>query len=228
MSDTLHIPLLQSRLVLLKHLRSQGYDTSGYDSINVNHIANMMKTKQLDMLFETKTSDTKKKVYVHYFLGSDSAHYESTAGKTKSVSTKKPTLKSEIPKIIDDIFVVESVLTKNDNLIIIIDGSINAATETTLRLLFSDEGYFIIIFDIKTLQYDITDHILYNPHRILSDKETSEVMTQYNILSRESFPEICRFDACAKVIGIRPGEVCEITRPSKTAITTLYYRICIN
>jgi len=31
----------------------------------------------------------------------------------------------------------------------------------------------------------------------------------------------------ARVIGLRPGNVCKIIRPSKTAITTEYYRVCI-
>ncbi len=41
------------------------------------------------------------------------------------------------------------------------------------------------------------------------------------------FPDISRFDPAAQAIGIRPGEVCEIIRPSKTAISAPYYRICI-
>ena len=40
------------------------------------------------------------------------------------------------------------------------------------------------------------------------------------------FPDISRSDPVAKAIGIRPGEVCEIIRPSKTAISAPYYRIC--
>jgi DNA-directed RNA polymerase subunit H (RpoH/RPB5) len=41
------------------------------------------------------------------------------------------------------------------------------------------------------------------------------------------FPDISRFDPVAQIIGIRPGQVCEIIRPSKTAISAYYYRICV-
>ena len=47
-----------------------------------------------------------------------------------------------------------------------------------------------------------------------------------DIINNEQFPDISRFDPVAQVIGIRPGQVCEILRPSKTAITAPYYRIC--
>ena len=39
-------------------------------------------------------------------------------------------------------------------------------------------------------------------------------------------PQISRYDPVAQAIGLRPGQICKITRPSKTAITSNYYRIC--
>ena len=46
-------------------------------------------------------------------------------------------------------------------------------------------------------------------------------------MSDSEFPELSRFDPVAQAIGIRPGQVCKITRASKTAIEAPYYRICI-
>ncbi len=51
--------------------------------------------------------------------------------------------------------------------------------------------------------------------------------TKYNIMNDTQLPEISRFDPVAKAICIRPGEVCEIIRPSKTSIKSTYYRICV-
>ena len=56
--------------------------------------------------------------------------------------------------------------------------------------------------------------------------EVEEVKKRYNI-KENMFPEISRFDPVALAIGIRPGEICKIDRPSKTAIKSIYYRICI-
>ena len=52
-------------------------------------------------------------------------------------------------------------------------------------------------------------------------------MEKYNLMQRTQFPEISRFDPVARVIGLRPGQICKITRPSKTAIESNYYRVCV-
>jgi DNA-directed RNA polymerase subunit H (RpoH/RPB5) len=64
-------------------------------------------------------------------------------------------------------------------------------------------------------------------HRILSTSESTVIKMRYNIMEDSQLPELSRFDPVAQAIGIRPGEICEILRPSKTAISAYYYRICI-
>jgi DNA-directed RNA polymerase subunit H (RpoH/RPB5) len=61
----------------------------------------------------------------------------------------------------------------------------------------------------------------------LSEEEVEEVKIKYNINKLSQLPEISRFDPVAQVIGIRPGQVCEIIRSSKTAVNSKYYRVCI-
>ena len=59
------------------------------------------------------------------------------------------------------------------------------------------------------------------------DSEVEIMMKRYNIISKTQLPDISRFDPVARVIGLRPGQVCHIIRPSKTAIEANYYRVCI-
>jgi DNA-directed RNA polymerase subunit H (RpoH/RPB5) len=61
----------------------------------------------------------------------------------------------------------------------------------------------------------------------LNEEDVKNIMKRYNITDKVQFPDISRFDPVAQVIGIRPGQICEITRPSKTAIEGKYYRICV-
>ena len=70
------------------------------------------------------------------------------------------------------------------------------------------------------------DHKLVPPHRILNEEELGDVKKKYNITNIDQFPHISRFDPVAKLLGMRPGQVCEITRPSKTSVITKYYRLC--
>ena len=51
---------------------------------------------------------------------------------------------------------------------------------------------------------------------------------KYNITDDKQIPNISRFSPVSLVIGLRPGELCEITRPSRTSITSLFYRLCSN
>jgi len=39
-------------------------------------------------------------------------------------------------------------------------------------------------------------------------------------------PDISRFSPVSQVLGLRPGDMCRIDRPSKTAISAPFYRIC--
>ena len=64
-------------------------------------------------------------------------------------------------------------------------------------------------------------------HRILNNQEKEEIIAKYNILD-DNIPPISRYDPVAQVIGLRPSQYCEIVRPSKSSITSLFYRICSN
>ena len=76
--------------------------------------------------------------------------------------------------------------------------------------------------------FNILNHELVPNHRILNDKEHEEFLKKYNIRLPSQIPEISRFDPVALSIGLRPGSIVHITRPSKTAIKGDYYRYCIN
>ena len=88
------------------------------------------------------------------------------------------------------------------------------------------DNIFFVIFNLKQLAFNILNHALVPPHRILSKEEDVAMRKKYNITSDSELPEISRFDPVAKAIGIRPKEVCEILRPSKTSVITKFYRLC--
>ena len=59
------------------------------------------------------------------------------------------------------------------------------------------------------------------------EEEVADLMKTYNITKLELLPDISRFDPVAQAICLRPGQICEILRPSKTSILSKYYRVCI-
>ena len=129
--------------------------------------------------------------------------------------------------MIDDLFNLEEILKKDDTLFIIIKDEINETLTNELKHIWESDGIFIVIENIKRLQFNILDHDLVPEHTILPESEVVNIMKKYNITDKIQFPDISRFDPVARAIGLRPGQLCHIVRPSKTAIEADYYRICI-
>ena len=202
----------KSRKTVLQLMSKQGYNTEDYDNFSINDVNSMFQNKQLDMLLEKNEADPstkrKNKIYISYYLA----------------KTLRP---QNVQEMIDDIFNLEEVLTKDDTLMIVTKEEMNETLVNLLKHIWEQDEILIVIQNIKRLQYNILEHTLVPPHRVLSSDEMSEIKERYNIVDDIQFPEISRFDPVAQIIGIRPGQICEIIRPSKTAIRSNYYRICV-
>lgn len=196
--------IYKSRNILLDLLKIQEYDVSNYVGSNINEVNSMYENKQMDMLLEKKD----KKIYIKYHLN-------------------KTLKRNNINDYIDDLIHLESVLEKRDDIIIIIKDEPNDSLRSVLSNLWLQEGIFINVINIKRLQFNILDHVLVPKHIVLSQEETLEFKKKYNITNNSQIPDISRFSPVSQVIGIRPGQICKITRPSKTAIDSVFYRICV-
>jgi len=208
-SNVLISSIYNSRKNILDLMHKQNYNIDEYSNFSINEVNSMFQNNQLDIKLEKNTKENK--AYIHYYLG-----------KTAKTITAK-----NLQDMIDDLFMVEEMLTKNDTLFIILKSDINETITNVLKNIWEKDGIFIVIINIQRLQFNILEHSLVPPHRILSEEELEEVKIKYNINKLSQLPEISRFDPVAQVIGIRPGQVCEIIRSSKTAVNTKYYRVCI-
>ena len=201
------IEIYNSRKTIIDLLEAQKYDVSQYKDFGINEVNTLIQTKQMDMLLKKTTMD--KSVYVKYHLA-------------KSL---RPV---NIYEYIEDLFTLEEVLQKKDDLIVIMKDEPNDTIRKTLTDIWEKDGIFIIVLNIKRLQYNILKHQLVPEHIVLSAEEAAAIKQKYNIHDDSQIPDISRFSPVSQVIGIRPGELCRIYRPSKTAIKAEFYRICFN
>jgi len=202
--------IYKSRSTILQQLQTQGYQVEDYVDFSMNEIDSMLSNSQLDMLLTNKDGN---KVYIKYYF-------------TLKQSTKQ--IKKEVlDNVIEDLFTIEEVLTKKDTLIVIIDDEPNDTILARLKYLYDHDGIFVIIHNIHRLQFNILNHTLVPHMRVLNEKEEIEFMKKYQIRDKSQIPEISRFDPQALVVGVRPGNICYIQRPSITALTTDYYRVCV-
>lgn len=195
----------KSRRNILDIMEKQNYNVSEYNNFSINEVNSMFNNDQMDMILE---NENERKIYIRYNLGSKINE-------------------SVILNFVEDLIYLSETLKKTDTLFIITKEELNDPLSNVLKQIWEKEKVHIVIESIARLQYNILNHNLVPNHRIMNDNEVSAMMEKYNILSLEQLPEINRFDPVAKLIGIKPKEVCEIKRPSKSAIESYYYRVCV-
>jgi DNA-directed RNA polymerase I, II, and III subunit RPABC1 len=202
--------LFKSRNTLLALLERQGFNISDYTDYGVSEIQTMYTNNQLDMLLSsTKEVRPSKKTYVKYHLA-------------------KTLRRENINNIIDDLFHLEQVLQKTDTLIIVMKQEVNDTLTHILNEIWEKEQIFIVIHTLDRLQFNILEHQYVPDHTVLSDVEKEAVVKKYNITDSKQMPSISRYDPVSLAIGLRPGQVCKIIRPSKTSVNSIYYRYCIS
>jgi len=204
--------IYNARKNLLELLDQQGYNVEDYAKFSFNELTAMFQNKQLDLLLEKKEEDPttkrKNKVFVSFYLG----------------KVLRPT---NINEIIDDLFHIEEVITKEDTLLIIIKDDMNETMMNELIHIWEKDHLFIVLQSLKRLQFNILKHAFVPKHEIATPFEVDELLKKYNI-EISQFPDISRFDPVAQAILLRPDQVCKILRSSKTAIQAPYYRVCVN
>jgi DNA-directed RNA polymerase subunit H (RpoH/RPB5) len=204
-SNSTIISIFNSRKYLLEILNYRGFDTSNYENTNISEIGILSEQNQLDMLLNKP--ETEKKIYVKFYV--------------------EKTIKSQnIYSIIEDLFHLESILTKNDDLIIIVKDEPNDTLIETVKDIWTQENIYLSLINIKRLQFNILNHSLVPKHTILTKKEEEEFKKKYNILDNKNIPDISYFSPVSIVLGIRPNNIVKIERKSRTAVKTEYYRVC--
>ena len=198
--------IYQSRRIILEILKNtRGFDVSDYIGCSINEISTMHANKQLDMIFEHPT--TKQRLYIKYHLA-------------------KNIKENHLYELMDDLYDLEQILDDTDDLIIITKQNVSQSLKNILKQIYIKDNKFINIYNIHDYLFNILEHKLVPIHIVLSEKEKDEIIKKYYITDLTQFPEISRFDPVAQAIGLRPGQLCKIIRPSPTAIETDYYRLC--
>ena len=216
-SNTLN-EIYNSRKTLLKHLKSQGYDTSNHENFTIAEIAAMEQasnpqnshalTCQLNFELKTKKNgnDEEETCSVVYYVNK---------------TMKKTVLQELINEYYDDD-------DKNKYLcsLIIVTISVNDTNMNIVREMWEKYGEYCILYDLASLQYNVIEHEYVPKHTKLTEEQKENVMKKYNISNNSQFPEISMFDPVARAILLRPGDLCEITRYEKISFKNSFYRIC--
>ena len=204
-SNSFIISIYNSRKNLLEILNERGFNIEKYSDFGITEIGILIENNQLDMLLENET--TKKKVYVKFYIS----------------KVIKP---QNIYDIVEDLFHLESVLEKKDDLMVIVKDEPNDTMLENIKDIWVAENIYVSLINIKRLQFNILKHVLVPKHTILTQTEKELFKKKYNIFDKSQIPDISYFSPVSIVMGIRPDDVVKIERSSRTSIRSDYYRIC--
>jgi DNA-directed RNA polymerase subunit H len=78
----------------------------------------------------------------------------------------------------------------------------------------------------RCMKFRLQDHMLVPKHEILSKEEAEELLKILGV-KKEQLPKLKANDPIAKEIGAKPGDIVKITRESKTAGRSVFYRLVV-
>lgn len=204
-SNSFIISIYNSRKNLLEILQERGFNVTKYSNFGITEIGILLENNQLDMLLEN--DNTKKKIYVKFYIN----------------KLIKP---QNIYDIVEDLFHIETILEKNDDLMIVIKDEPNDTMMENIKDIWVSENIYVSLLNIKRLQFNILKHNLVPKHTLLTLDEKEQFMKKFNIMDKSQIPDISFFSPVSIVLGIRPNDVVKIERYSRTAIQADFYRIC--
>lgn len=216
MDRTISDILIRSRHTLLEILEDRGYDTTAYRNISPDQILTLAAghPRALDIIVPKREGSTAPcdRAVVTYMI--------------------QDRIKGRLGTIVRDIYeessneaVIASIRPKDDLIIIMNEPAHDAFDKASLQV-WQTQKSRMTFFHIKQVVVHLGRHVLVPPHRKLSDEEAKGEIERLHITQRAQLPLIKYHDVQARIMGLVPGDLVEILRPSPTAGVMRYIRLC--
>jgi DNA-directed RNA polymerase subunit H (RpoH/RPB5) len=212
--------LYRSRVTLLDHLEDMGYDTKKYRKFSPKEIEEMVNAGPPNAIAPALQMNLVRKEDSPV-PGPENCLVLYTLGR----------IKQKLPKVIDDTINPEdgSFDINTTEVIIITLEPIapNFHVAAASAWLNKNKKARIRFFQAACLINNPLKHILVPKHeKMLAEEE--EGFLKENYAKKSQLPRI-KFheDPVARMIGLVPGDIVKITRPSATAGECIMYRVCV-
>jgi DNA-directed RNA polymerase subunit H (RpoH/RPB5) len=216
--------LIQSRKTVLDILEERGYDPLPYRNISNDQLITLAgagekeqgKQRALDVFLnkrEGSNATCDRAVVVYQLI--DKLRLR-IATFMKELYSDNP--ESSSPE--------GNEVYKKDELIIILNEPYHEVFDKAALQAWQTDKARVSFFHIKQLVVHPGRHILVPPHRKLTAEEAKEEMERYYITQKSQLPLIKHHDIQARVLGLVPGDLIEVLRPSPTAGVARFLRIC--
>lgn len=212
-AETLDL-IVRSRSTILEILENRGYNVDAYKAANpaelVGYATSSSDTKLLHIIAPKKEGGEgpmQRACVVYWVDGS-----------------YKPRIEKELGKLFSEEW---NMNPETDDIIIVLSEPFNDAFHVQAVKQYNDNRARISFFQIKNLISNPARHIMVPKHRKCNPNEIAQIMSKLRLKSKYELPHIkYHIDMQARVLGLVPGDVVEIMRPSETAGVTYIYRVC--
>jgi DNA-directed RNA polymerase subunit H (RpoH/RPB5) len=216
MDRTISDILIRSRQTLLEILEDRGYDTTTYRNISPDQILTLATghPRALDVIVPKREGSPAPcdRAVVTYMI--------------------QDRIKGRLGTIVRDIYeessneAVVATISRKDDVIIIMNEPAHDAFDKASLQLWQTQKARMTFFHIKQVVVHLGRHVLVPPHRKLSDEEAKAEIERLHITQRAQLPLIKYHDIQSRLMGLVPGDLVEIIRPSPTAGVMRYIRLC--
>jgi DNA-directed RNA polymerase subunit H (RpoH/RPB5) len=214
--ETLNV-LYLSRKTLLNILAARGYNTKPYEKFGPIEISAMAAASggagatAFRMDLERPSSDAN---------GITKCRVEYSINRVKNrISGFLESLTQEGDE--------SAVTPETTELVVILLEPVVEAFHTAAMTALASKSLRVSFFQAHTIVNNPTEHVLVPKHELLPASEHTEFLTK-NKMKKANLPLI-KFheDMIARVMGLQPGDIVKITRPSQASGEYVSYRICV-
>jgi len=207
-SDTLDF-IIRGRPTILEIVEQRGYNVEVYKNVSPETIMKFA-TASPELLDIQVSKEDGQRMNVLYWVG--------------------PSYRLQLDKHLDALWDTDETGMDpvRDEIVILLAEPFHDAFHLQALKQWNMKKARVSFFQLKNLISNPARHIFVPPHRKLSPEETVSVITSLHMKSKAEFPHIkYHVDMQARVLGLVPGDVVEIRRPSETAGEYTTYRVCV-
>lgn len=209
--------LIRSRYTILQILEDRGYDTKEYRNISPDQILELA----------SGTTDAGNKaldIYVNARPGGPA-----TCPQAAVIYQIVDRLRTHLNTFLRDAYdlsLKKDALRYTTDVIILLNEPYNEAFDKAALQMWQTNKARVTFFHIKQVVVHLGRHELVPPHRKLSPEEARAELEHWRITQRSQLPLIKHHDIQSRILGLVPGDIVEVLRPSSTSGISRILRIC--
>ena len=215
--ETLHI-LYRSRKTLLSILAARGYNTKPYEKFG---------PVEIDAMAAASTGSAGAGAFRMDLVKDGEATGITHCRVEYSINRVKNRISGFLEPFTEEGNEQAVDVATTELVVILLEPVVEAFHTASLNAL-ANKGLHVSFFQAHTIVNNPVDHVLVPKHELLPSSEHAEFLIKHKIKSKANLPLI-KFheDMIARIMGLVPGNIVKITRPSPSAGEYVSYRLCV-